>query len=144
MWNAQARREVSRACGVSLLSMSAILQGESQVDKGVDPIGLVLLAFAARGRRLLRSAYRLLDLGERPEAAILFRVMQEYLITGRWLLLDDENIKLWTLDDLRRRAVTIEQVVSDPDLDEETKELIRKQADEARARRAAFLGDGLA
>jgi len=138
--NAKARREISRACGVSLLGISAILDGGADVDKGVDPTGLALLALGARGRRLLRSAYRLLDVGERSEAAILFRVLQEYLITSRWLLLDDEHMNVWALDDQRRRAVTIEQVASDPDLDEETKKLIVGQAEEARAKYEEFLG----
>jgi Family of unknown function (DUF5677) len=138
--NAQARRELSRACGVSLLGISSILDSGAKVGTDADPTDLALLAFAARARRILRSAYRLLDEGERSEAAILYRVLQEYLFTTRWLVLDEENVKLWTRDDLRRRVVTIEKIADDPDLDEETKEGTRQQADQARANYAAFGG----
>jgi hypothetical protein len=38
-------------------------------------MGIVMLTLAARGRRLLRSVYRLVDAGERAEAAPLLRVI---------------------------------------------------------------------
>jgi hypothetical protein len=118
--------------------MSQIFDTGAAVDRGVDPSGLVALAFAARGRRLLRSAYRLLDVGERSEAAVLFRVMQEYLITGSWLGLSEENRRVWALDDYRRRVVTIERVSDDKSLEDETKALVKKQAEEAKARLATY------
>lgn len=61
MTGTQARREIARACGVALLETTSLLDGEAEIAEGVDPMGLVLLAFGARGRRLLRSAYRLID-----------------------------------------------------------------------------------
>ena len=87
-----------------------------------------------RGRRLLRSAYRLLDVRERAEAAVLFRTMHEYLHVESWLQLDpDEHLKLWTFDDVRRRAVTIEQSLPLAGLSEQQTEDLRATADETRA-----------
>jgi uncharacterized protein DUF5677 len=138
--NAQARRELSRACGVSLLGITSILDSGAKVGTDADATDLMLLALGARGRRILRSAYRLLDEGERSEAAILFRVMQDYLIRSRWLLRDEENLKLWTLDDLRKSVATIDKIANDPNLDEETKESTRKHGEQARANLAEFVG----
>lgn len=131
--NAKALREITRACGVALMGTTAALEEGAEIDEAVSPIDLVLLAFAARGRRLLRSIYRLIDVGERAEAAPSMRVLQEQLIVSRWLLLDPEkHLDLWTREDLRKRDVVTARILADDGLDEETKAVIREE--EARAR----------
>jgi hypothetical protein len=103
--NAKARREIARAAGAALINATSLLEEGATFDKGVGPMGIVMITLAARGRRLLRSAYRLIDVGERAEAAPLMRIIHEYLIVTRWLLLDPEqNLTLWAKDDLRRRT----------------------------------------
>lgn len=66
---AKARREMARAAGVALIGVAAALEESAVFDSGVGPMGIVMLTLAARGRRLLRSVYRLVDAGERAGAA---------------------------------------------------------------------------
>lgn len=123
--NAKSRREIARAAGVALINATTALEEEATFDKGVGPMGIVMLTLAARGRRLLRSFYRLLDAGERAEAAPLLRVMHEYLIVLQWLLLDPEkNLTLWIKDDLRKRDVVRERLFADPDVGDELKQAV--------------------
>ena len=64
-----ARQQVARGAGLALIELSAILEEQHAIlDRSVDPLGIVLVAYAARGRRLLRAAYRLLDAGDVAEA----------------------------------------------------------------------------
>jgi hypothetical protein len=138
--NAKALREITRACGVALLGTTAALEEGAEIHESVAPMDLVLLAFAARGRRLLRSIYRLVDVGERAEAAPLLRVLFEQLIVSRWLLLDPEkHLDLWAREDLRKRDVVIERVLADDTLDEETKTRIRNEDAQARAQIGVFV-----
>ncbi|MGD0272245.1 MAG: DUF5677 domain-containing protein [Gaiellaceae bacterium] len=138
--NAKARREIARAAGVAMIVSTASLEEEAFVERGVDPMGLVLLAFAARGRRLLRAAYRLIDNGERAEAAPLLRVLHEYLIVARWLDTDPvKHLPMWAKDDLRQRGTTLERILSDEDLDEEVKQIVRGKEDVQQEKLRAFL-----
>lgn len=120
--DAKARRELARASGVTLIGMSSALEEGLEVREGAGAVTVALVAFAARARRLLRSAYRLIDADERDGAVPLYRVMNEYLIVGRWLLeASDEELRLWALDDLRGRLTVLRDVIADPNLDEATK-----------------------
>jgi hypothetical protein len=126
--DARARREIARAAGVALINLTAPLEAGLGVYDGAGPVTMALVGFAARARRLLRSAYRLIDEDERDSAAPLFRVMNEYLIVGRWLLaVGDEELKLWALDDLRSRITTLRDVVTDANLDDDTKASITSE-----------------
>jgi Family of unknown function (DUF5677) len=132
--NAGARRELARAAGMAIYRTTSLLEGGSTFDDATSVLDVALLTFAARGRRLLHAAFRLIDAGEESEAAPLVRVLHEYLIVTRWLLLDPEpHTKHWALDDLRRRAVAAEETAKDEDLDEETRAAITKVAEDARA-----------
>lgn len=138
--NAKALREITRACGVALMGTTAALEEGAEIDEAVTPIDLVLLAFAARGRRLLRSIYRLIDVGEAAEAAALMRVLHEQLIVSRWLLLDPEkHLDLWAREDLRKRDVVTERILADEGLDEETKTVIREEEERAREQIREFV-----
>ncbi len=120
--DAKARRELSRASGVALIGMSAALEEGLIVGPSAGPTTLVLVAFAARARRLLRSAYRLIDAGERDTAMPLIRVMSEYLIVSRWLLaVGDDDLKVWAIDDLHRRLTVLREVIADKDTPDEVK-----------------------
>ena len=136
--NAKSRREMARAAGVALINATAVLEEGADFDKDVGPMGIVMITLAARGRRLLRSFYRLVDAGERAEAAPLLRVMHEYLIVLNWLLLDPEkHLTLWVKDDLRRRDVVRDRLVADPDIGDEVKEAVEdERAAEREAARA--------
>lgn len=126
--NAKARREMARAAGVAMITATAALEEGASVVQGVGPMGLVILSFAARGRRLLRSIYRLVDAGERAEAAPLLRVLHEYLIVTLWLLSDPEkHLLLWATEDLRKRDLVRARVVADEDVGEEVKTLIQEE-----------------
>jgi len=126
--NAKARREIARAAGVAMIGATASLEEEAFVAEGIGPMGLVLLALAARGRRLLRSVYRLVDAGERAEAAPLLRVLHEYLIVSRWLLADpDKHLPLWAKDDLRKRDTVRERVLADEEIGNDVKQAIRDE-----------------
>ena len=115
------------------MGTTVALEEGAEIDEDVTPIDLVLLAFAARGRRLLRSIYRLIDVGEGAEAAALMRVLHEQLIVSRWLLLDPEkHLDLWARDDLRRRDLVTARILADDGLDAETKAVIREEAARAR------------
>ncbi len=132
--NAKARREMARAAGVALIGATAALE-EGTFDKGTGPMELVMLTQAARGRRLLRSFYRLVDAGEPAEAAPLLRVMHETLIVMQWLLADPEkHLTLWIKDDLRKRDVVRDRLMADPDVGEELRQAVE---DERAAERAA-------
>jgi Family of unknown function (DUF5677) len=114
--NAKATRELSRAAGVALVEMTAGLEQGLGIGEGADAATMALVAFAARARRLLRSAYRLIDAAERDTAVPLFRVMSEYLIVGRWLLnQQEEAFKTWALDDLRGRLTILRDVKAELD-----------------------------
>lgn len=126
--DAKARRELARACGVALIGMSSALEEGLGVTHGAGPVPLALVAFAARARRLLRSAYRLVDAGERDTAVPLYRVMNEYLIVGRWLAdASEQELRVWALDDLRGRLSVLRDVIADPELDEETKGVLGEE-----------------
>jgi len=63
---------------------------------------MVMIGFAARGRRLLRAIYHLLDQDLAPESVPLLRTMSEYVIVSRWLALDPaENLPAWGRDSAR-------------------------------------------
>jgi hypothetical protein len=122
--DAKASREIARACGVALINLTAALEEGLRVQ-GPGAVDLALTAFAARGRRLLRSAYRLIDAGERDSAVPLFRILNEYLIVSRWLLsASDEEQHLWAWNDLRSRLNTLREVLRDPSATDEEGEAL--------------------
>jgi hypothetical protein len=132
--NAGARRELARAAGMAIYGVTALLQGGSTFDKAAAPIDIVLVTFAARGRRLLHAAFRLIDAGEESEAAPLLRVLHEYVIVTTWLLLDpDKHAPGWAIDDLTQRAVAAEKTAEDKDLDAETRKTIAAIGKDARS-----------
>jgi hypothetical protein len=138
--NAKSRREMARAAGVALINATVMLEEEAIFDRDVGPMGIVMITLAARGRRLLRSFYRLVDAGERSEAAPLLRVMHEYLIVLNWLLLDPEkNLTLWIKDDLRRRDVVRDRLVADPDIGDEVKRVVEDERSAEREAARALL-----
>jgi hypothetical protein len=140
--NAKARREMARAAGVAMIGATSSLEEGAFVAEGVGPMGLVLLALAARGRRLLKSAYRLVDAGERAEAAPLLRVLHEYLIVSRWLLTDPEkHLPLWANDDLRKRDVVRGRVLADEEIGDEVKQAIRDEAEAEHEKVRALLAE---
>jgi hypothetical protein len=54
-----ARSTIYRAFGLALINLTSILEGDAVIlNRTVDPLGVALLGFAARGRRVLRSAFR--------------------------------------------------------------------------------------
>jgi|GEM_PF-3452071 len=124
------RSSLARAAGVALIeAMGAFEDGSAGAGEDLDGRTIAVLAFAARGRRLLRSAYRLIDVGERDAAAPLYRVMSEYLIVGRWLIrADDATQRTWGLEDLRERLVTVNDVLEHARLDD----LSRNHLEQAR------------
>jgi hypothetical protein len=86
-----------RGCGLALIELTSILEEEDAVlDRSIDPLGVALVAYAARGRRLLRSAYRLLDANEAPEAVPLLRIVMElyFVATGSSVTLNVSPIGL--------------------------------------------------
>lgn len=131
--DANARIQLARACGHSLLHISAGLEQGTLVTRDAGAVTLALVGFAARGRRLLKAAYTLLDTDQAPEAVPLLRIMSEYVIVGRWLMLDPEtNHRTWALDDLRRSLLVDDRAFEHGGfrlMDEET----RKFYEEAKA-----------
>jgi hypothetical protein len=98
-----ARIQLARAAGLALLEVSAGLEDGTIVTRGAGAMTLAIVGFAARGRRLLRAAYFLLDQDHAPEAVPLLRTASEYLITMRWLLLDPEkNLRLLAESDVAK------------------------------------------
>ncbi len=135
---AAAREQLCRGAGLALIELSSILQGdEVTVDAQVDPLGMVLLAFAARGRRLLRSAYRLQDMGESAEAAPLLRVLMEYLIVARWLAENEASLQAWAVKGERSLLDSLEKMSTA--LAEEEDAATRKLVDDSRAAHKAAL-----
>lgn len=109
-----ARQQVARGCGRGLIKLSSVLEDENAtLDRAVDPLGVVLVAYAARGRRLLRAAYRLLDAAETPEAVPLLRILSEYFIVARWLVDHPDRLGALAMADLDRRAFIIGRVVDE-------------------------------
>jgi len=137
--DAKARREISRAAGVALIGMSAALEDGLVVTPGAGHATMLLVGFAARGRRLLRAAYRLIDAGERDTAGPLFRVLNEYVIVSRWLLqASDEEVGVWAVDDLHRRMTVLREVLADPNVHADVKDTLEKERDHTDAAIAAF------
>jgi len=117
---------------VALIELSAPFEEGLGVAHGAGAVTFALVAFAARARRLLRSAYRLIDAGERDAAVPLYRVMNEYLIVGRWLLkAGEDELKLWALDDLRGRLAVLRDVIADRNLDDETRAVLAEEVQQA-------------
>lgn len=106
-----ARESVARGAGIALIQLSAILEEDAILGDGVDPLGVVLVAFAARGRRLLRAAYRLMDVGEASESIPLLRTISEYIIVGRWLVKHPDRLDAWALTDIRKRQHIVGEVI---------------------------------
>lgn len=135
---AHARQLLARASGLSLIALSSSLEEDGTIDPGVDPLGIVLLAFAARGRRLIRSAIRLLDAGEQPEAVPLLRIAAEYLIVAMWLRHDPTRLAGWAVADHEKRARVVRKVrdalADQPDL----QAALDAQLQELDAERAAW------
>jgi Family of unknown function (DUF5677) len=136
-WNAGARRELARAAGIAVHRTTALLEGGSTFYEATSLIDIALVAFAARGRRLLRSAFRLIDAGEESEAAPLLRVLHEYVIVTRWLLLDPEtHVRGWALKDLGDRANAAKKTAEDKELDAQTRAALSAIEEDARAQLA--------
>lgn len=109
-----ARRSFARGCGAALLELSSILEdSDARLDRAVDPLGVVLVAWAVRGRRLLRAAYRLLDVGDAPEAVPLIRILIEYAIVGRWLKMNPDRLHAWAMKDHGKREHTLREVIAE-------------------------------
>ena len=99
--------------------MSVSFEQGLTVRPGTGGVTLAVVGLAARSRRLLQAAYKLIDAGDRDMAAPLFRVMNEYYIVSRWLLkVGDEEFELWALDDLRGQLTVLRRVAADPQLAE--------------------------
>ena len=110
---------------MALILSTACLEEDALLAPGVDPMDWALFAFAARGRRLLRASYRLIDNDERAEASPLLRVLHEYLIVSRWLLVDPEKrLPIWAKDDLRRRDVVWESMIANDEVGEKVKQAL--------------------
>ena len=106
-----------RDCGLALLDVSETYERRVVLDSA-GPATLSMVGLVARMRRLLRSAYRLVDAGDVLEASILVRSLMEYLFTLRWLQLDPElHYVLWAAADLRAR-LTIDREVRELATDE--------------------------
>src|SRR5581483_1534225 len=74
------RSSLARAAGVALIeAMGAFGDGSAGAGEDLDQLTIAALALHARGPWLLRSAYRLIDVGERDAHVVLYRVMSEYL-----------------------------------------------------------------
>jgi Family of unknown function (DUF5677) len=100
---------------------------------------MLLVGFAARGRRLLRSAYRLIDADERDTAGPLVRVLNEYVIVSRWLLqASAEEVLVWAIDDLHRRMTVFHDVLADPKVHSSVKESVERERDHTEAAIAEY------
>jgi hypothetical protein len=136
-----ARQTLARGCGLALIHLSRILEGDSvYIDQKVDPLGLVLIAFAARGRRILRSAYRLLDEGDFPEAVPLLRILSEYLMVGSWLKAHPDRLAAWSLKDLDSRAHILGEVLAELPADFAGRDELERQQAELAEFREAWIG----
>jgi hypothetical protein len=124
----------AKQIGLDLLAATARFDRPMGVTRGGGPVDLALIAFAVRGRRLMRAAYRLLDANEPDAANVLLRVMTEYLIVGRWLLkAGADGMTAWALDDLRERRNVIMELLNDAAIDQEPRanleaELVRTES----------------
>ena len=141
-----ARQKLARGCGIALIELTDGLEGDDvRVDRRLDPLGLVLIAFASRGRRLLRAAYGLLDAGSAPEAVPLLRILSEYLIVASWLDANPDKLHAWAIHDLDRRDLVMKEVFRTlPPDDEANRENIDRQRAELAERRREWskpLGD---
>ena len=136
-----ARQTLARGAGFALIQLSSILEEQQAIlDRSVDPLGIVLVAYAARGRRLLRAAYRLLDAGDAAEAVPLLRTISEYLVVARWLLEHPDRLPAWALADHDKRDFVISQVMRElPDGDSETNAALQRQRDDLRESRERWL-----
>lgn len=138
-----ARERIARASGFALLELTSILdEPEAVLAGGVDPLGIVLVGFTVRGRRLLRSMYRLLDAGEASEAVPLLRTISEYLIVGRWLSEHPDRLGDWAMADHDRRDYVIAEVMRElGDEDPETTAALQRQRDEIELSRKHWVGE---
>lgn len=141
-----ARARLARGCGFALIELSSVLEDEdATLDRAVDPLGVALVAYAARGRRLLRSAYRLLDAGEASEAVPLLRTLSEYFIVGRWLVEHPDRLGAWAMADHERREFVIGRVMDEMGArdgeDEEARAALQQQRDELNATRERWVGE---
>lgn len=133
---------LARAAGVALIEVTARLEERLGVGSGVGGPTVALIAFAARARRLLRSAYVLIDAGYPDTASPLFRVMSEYLMVGRWLLATDEGaMKTWALYDLRDQRNVLLKVRKSLD-DPETIASVDGQVERTENLIRGYAGDG--
>lgn len=136
-----ARVQLARAAGLALLHISAGLEAGTLVQHGAGPLTLVKVGFAARGRRLLRAAYMLLDNDHAPEGVAHLRTMSEYVIVGRWIAKDPETrLRIWTFDDVRRTLLIDDKAVEHGDfrlMDDQTRAFF----DEAKASLTATTPD---
>lgn len=138
-----ARQQLARGCGLALIDLSSSLEDEdATLDRALDPLGVALVAYAARGRRLLRSAYRLLDVGEAPEAVPLLRILSEYFIVARWLVENPDRLGDWAIADLDRREFVIGRVMTEiREGDDESRAALQRQRDDLNATRARWVGE---
>lgn len=126
-----ARAIHARGCGLALIQLTEILESEdATLDPAVDPLGIVLIACAARSRRLLRAAYMLLDTAHAPEAAPLLRVLSEYVIVARWLYDHPGGLRSWVLRDHGKRELTIRNIMDTLGPSDPVYPALAKQLDE--------------
>jgi Family of unknown function (DUF5677) len=92
-----------QACGIALLGASKAFD-----RLGVAPEAgretLAILGLVGRCRRLVRAAYELADRAMDLEAQILIRVLLEYGITVRWLVVNPHlHFRQWAIADIEKR-----------------------------------------
>jgi Family of unknown function (DUF5677) len=138
----EARQQVARGCGNALIELASQLEHEDAiVDPAVDPLGVVLLAFAARGGRVLRATYRLLDAGEAPEAVPLLRILSEYAIAAQWLVEHPDRLDAWAFADYQKRNFVIGEVMRElREDDHESRAGLQAQREKLQAGRDRWVG----
>lgn len=123
-----ADAQPTRRAGLDLLQLSSRLDEPVGVRGNADSVDMAVFAFGARGRRLLRAAYLLLDANMPDAANALFRVMTEYNIVGRWLAqAGEQRMRAWAFNDLRERLTTLREVLTEPKLIGEARRMIEDE-----------------
>jgi hypothetical protein len=99
----QARRARARECAVELLELSRVYENVI-VPPGCPVEWPIVVAIVARQRSHLKAVIQLADAGLALEAEAVDRMMFEFSVRLKWLLLDVElNRPLWLRDDIQRR-----------------------------------------
>jgi hypothetical protein len=127
----RARRARARECATRLLELSGVYENVI-IPPGCPVEWPIIVAIVARQRSHLKAVIELADTGLALEAEAIDRMMFEFSVRLKWLLLDVELHRLlWLRDEIRRRFTIDRETREWAEANDREIEILRPEVREA-------------